>query len=788
MNNNPAQASSVPPASAQAIETVLYAPWPIPIWLSVVLTAIILGGVTLLYLTERGQAPIRARLGVAVLRCSLLFMLLWMWAGWAWQQYRSDKPELLVMIDRSASMDTRDVSLSGSKDTVRRLDLVSDLFERLDARAVERLQTRYHWRFFLTDEQTEPVDWEFTDRLKSLKSQAAAGPRSHLGDALSSLIANQAGRGTAAILFFSDGINTGGSPLSAAAAQARSATIPIYCLATGRESALPDARLADLLIDDTVFLGDRVTLQVSAAASDVGEARTTVRLRDVSTGELLDEQEVRFQKQPSLQQITMSFIAKRPGEINVKVEIGEIAGESNLENNVLQRTVQVQDKTLRVLLVQKFPSLEFRFLKNLLQRSRGEEKQLASFELNSVLQEADIEYVQQDEFARRLVPSDAESLSGYDVFIFGDLSVDLISRSAQQLIFEQVTKGGAGCVFIAGRDTPLATLAGWPLGDLLPIQLDDQALVPTRDPSSLTMYQWNPTILGNTALPLQLTDRPDASAGLWQSIPPLGSLYTARAPKSGAQVLVTAVRADEANGPNPGGSGAAPLLISHFAGAGRVVLQATDETYRWTSFGGNDLYHQRYWEQMLRWVCRGRLNASADETQLIIEPRRSNLGQPIRFELRLGADASEATASSVELKLEDGTGTTTSLTLAKDASGSRQYSTVKSDLVAGNYRGVLFRPSLSKPPSAEFAIVAPPGEQTNLRADWSALRQLSEISRGRFYLPEDGQRMLEELPPGKPARFGALPEIPLWNQPWVAMLFVGLLTCEWLLRRKMRML
>ncbi len=91
-----------------------------------------------------------------------------------------------------------------------------------------------------------------------------------------------------------------------------------------------------------------------------------------------------------------------------------------------QRSIQVQDKTLRVLLGQKQPSFEFRFLKNLLQRSQATDARSASFELNSVLQEADAEYVEQDAAAIRLVPSDLETLSSYDVFIFGDVSPDLI--------------------------------------------------------------------------------------------------------------------------------------------------------------------------------------------------------------------------------------------------------------------------------------------------------------------------------------------------------------------------
>jgi hypothetical protein len=35
---------------------------------------------------------------------------------------------------------------------------------------------------------------------------------------------------------------------------------------------------------------------------------------------------------------------------------------------------------------------------------------------------------------------------------------------------------------------------------------------------------------------------------------------------------------------------------------------------------------------------------------------------------------------------------------------------------------------------------------------------------------------------------GSLPTLPIWNRPWVAALFIMLITIEWLLRRYARML
>ena len=784
--------------ATQNIESVLYADWPLPLWLTIILAVVSLAIISGLYFYERGNAGRGLRLLLTAIRFTLLALVVWMWAGWSWLQFRSDKPELLILLDRSASMETRDGSVASAanksnKSNKTRLATATQILRSLKPRERERLERNYQIRMMLVDEVVELANFSL-ETIGELEKIAASGSQSRLGDSLSGVIGSQAGRGTAAILFFSDGINTSGSPLSAAAAQARAAGIPIYAVAAGQELALPDAKLADLLLDEAVFLGDQVMMLVTVSVSDVDDANLIVRLRDHSTGEVLDQKPVKLSKHSSQTQLSMAFVPKKAGEMALQLDVNEVAGETNLENNVLQRSIQVQDKTLRVLLVQKQPSFEFRFLKSLLQRSQATDARSASFELNSVLQEADAEYVEQDGAAIRLVPSDIETLSSYDVFIFGDINPDLISRSAQQAIYEQVTSTGAGCIFIAGRDSPLSSLIGCPLGDLLPVQFENSVNSAIVLNDAATPFFWSPTSLGSAALPMQLAENLDASAKVWSAIPPAISLYTSFNPKIGSQVLAVGTSQSLAEDgattqPLRESQSQPPLLISQFAGAGRVAFQATDETYRWSSFGGSDRYHQRYWEQMLRWLSRGRLSGDGRQSRLVVEPRRSKLSQPIRFELQLGKDAdAKAREGRAELTIEDSTGKKSVLPLAREIGASRVFSATKSDMPPGAYRAIVFQPSLQQPPAESFTVVASAGEQANLRADWNAMRHLAEYSRGRFYLAHEAQRLFDDLPPGKPARLGTLPPLPLWNSPWVAAAFVLLITSEWLLRRQSRML
>ncbi len=134
-------------------------------------------------------------------------------------------------------------------------------------------------------------------------------------------------------------------------------------------------------------------------------------------------------------------------------------------------------------------------------------------------------------------------------------------------------------MFICHPDFQPIQLSTWPLGRLLPIE--SRAGSGARGSSSWqfdgTSRQWHPTALGRAALPLQLVEASNMDE-LWRSLPGPDWYFVTGQLKDGAQILATAVR-DKAES-----NAAAPLLVTQFVGAGRVVMQTNDETYRWIGY------------------------------------------------------------------------------------------------------------------------------------------------------------------------------------------------------------
>lgn len=760
--------------STTTIESTIQVGWPLPYWLIIVLSGLALGLAVWIYWSERGSCPRWLRSVMAAIRFTLLMLVLWMLTGWSWQRSRTEPPELVIAVDISDSMSTTDTVAGGvSKST--RLQQAKQLMT-LDNDQLNLLQQRYHVRLYTIADDALAASAESritqADLEKLFDAHAWDLNRSvsRLGDSLTRVIERQAGRGTAAIVLLSDGITTNGTTLVDSGQRARRAAIPVHTVTIGRQLAQPDLRLTDLLSEREVYFGDRVTISASIIASDVSSATTKIELIDVTSGRILDQQTLLVDSKENQKSVSLGFVPERAGEMKLKVAVEQLPDEAHLANNHAELSLNVQNRTIKVLMVFGGPSYEFRFLKHFLERSKevGPSKS-ATFELKSVLQDGDLDYILQDSSAQRFVPTDTEALAEFDVFVFGQFDPSTIPRSASQAIVRAITHGGAGCVFVSSEASLLQRLANSPLGSLLPA---DSA-------SKFQPHGWfefASTKLGQSALPLQWSGNTVDSAAFQRKLPPLQSVMQLDRLKPGAQVLAEAISGvDERH----------PLLISQFAGAGRIVLLATDETYRWTGVYGSDTTHQLFWGQTLRWLSRGKLN-SQDQSELWAEPKQAGLGIPVRFQLRLATGIQLPESATIQMVNSDGW--EQAATLARVVGNPNTYQGTVEQLAAGEYRAVVVSPPMAAPPAVEFSVVAPPGEQANLRVDLDSMQQLAELSRGKSYDEASATRWMEELPAGRATRLGSLPPQPLWNSTWVALLFLTLITAEWLLRRFARML
>lgn len=779
------------------LETSLQPTWDFPPWLVVAILLASAAIIGFVYWRENPGAPRRWKVGLSIVRLSLVGLVILMLYGWTIQRHRTNLPDVILVLDDSASMGIADVygdkpsqiearrlieAVKASDSS--RLNLAKALLLENDGAFLESIRQRYNLKVFAMGPSARTISGASTERESAITDLTATQEPSRLGDSLRDILEGQRGRPTAAIIVLSDGITTEGKPLTEAAQYARRKTIPLFLIGMASDDVPRDLALTDLLADEAAFAGDILNFDVKLTSSGyTGSA--TVRLLRLGDTEPLAEQQITLEPGAEAKVVRLSHRADRQGENEYIVEVAKREGELNTENNALTKRVLVRDEVIRVLLVQAYPSYEFRFLKQMLQRelNRDQPEEGKTRGFRTVLQEADLDYVDTDKSAERVFPVSRDELFSYDVLILGDVNPAALSPSIMNNIYEFVTVRGGGLIFISGpRYTP-AAFYDTPLAPLFPA---DTASILVPDPDAVLSDSFRPKLspLGIASPMLQLADSAAANQKLWnEQLTPIRWYVTVPSVRPGVRVLAqhpTLV----SNGGEP-----IPIITLQFAGAGKVVFHATDETHRWR-FRTGDVYFASYWIQTIRYLCRSKLLSGGRIAELTTDRDEYRRGEVVYLRVRFLDDrhAPQADDGVVVLVQREG-GERRNVSLRRNATDRGIFEASASELRDGQYRAWIATPTLEGQPAAQqFTVKAPPGELARTQMDTAELQQSAKISGGKFYRWTEARKLLGDLPRGRQVRIESMPPSPIWNAPLLAAVFVALIGTEWLLRKRVGML
>lgn len=766
-------------ADISSTESQLVNAWSLPLWLTCLITLVVVSFAAILYRYETGKKNLALRITLTSLRATLLGLTLWMLAAYAIQPFRSERPELILVVDASQSLQTVADSNSGGKIYSRFEQLKEELLKD-NAATLATLNEKYQLKLVIAGQQAKVNAADLPAIIKSLNEISPDQPNSRLGASLQQTLELQRGRPTSAILFISDGINTEGMNLTEAATLYRVANVPVFAVGVGTDKAEPDIQLADVMADSIVFVGDTIQVPFTLRLQEISSQSIKVQVRNADNNAILTEQTISIQSGQELVSGTLNFNAEQAGNLRMNIEALPVPGEKLTENNSLQRTIEVRDQAIQVLLVQQSPSYEFRFLKSLLERARQPgSPDKPTFNLTSVLLEGDPRYADQDKSAERLLPVSFEQIGKYDVIILGDIQATQIGLATLQAMERAINQQGSGLIVVASDPSLYVSIANSTLQKLLPVEPPNTTEDLATSWSLDTTFRWRMTPLGQTAPPLQLDSDSNRNSAIWQQLPPLHWFVDIGRPKPGS--LLWAIH------PNSLGDATTPLLVAQYFGKGRVIVQGTDETFQWTSHFGDDVYYQRYWNQVIRWLARGKLSGSTS-AKLSFDRNEYRTGESVGLGVKFQGSVPLRDGENAEAILQLEGGQRQPITLQRQGNDGGLYRANLSNLTVGNYRAVLTKPALQPPPAAEVVIAPPLSELSRTRVDWKAMRGLADTTQGKFLPITQWSQIIEWLPAGKTIRLQPLPQIPLWNHGLVLTIFVLLISTEWLLRRSARML
>jgi len=756
-----------------------------------------------IYRAERGQSSTSRRSLLFLIRSLVVLLVLLSSLNWNLEAKKFRKPTIVFLFDNSASLQHLDEVENPEAILARLKELKTDLPSRLNLLRLSVLEQTHRLDSIL--EQFEIVSYAFGKDLVPIGSSSNLPADGSISEWVSNLNGREAdsklnaaikriiasgGQPPVAIVAFTDGIASDGLELNLSKKYATAESVPVFFIGLGDQNPASDIFIERVGVNKNVFVNDLVEFEIMLSANGLKGQKTVVSLFDAKLGKKIVEKEVLIRSDRFRSPIRFRTRMNQSGRFEYLIAAKPVEQEFDKSNNEKTVSINVNDDQIRVLLVYDYPSREFNYLKQFLGRpSKGKNDPDAEFSINRIqldtfLQQADIEYAATDQHAIKLFPVNKEQLFQYDVIIFGDVKPNWagkvaggIGQSELDHLKEFVEERGGGLVFIAGPNFTPTAYSNSSIADLFPIDMKS-VITPISDGQSIetadltTEFQLRQTAAGRRFLPMDISD------GLEQPKSYLdfrGAYWfaTSRNKKIAAQTLAEFETAGRQ----------LPAILFHTVGSGSVLYHAFPETHRWR-FRQDETYFGRYWSQMIQYLASSKL--AINEAGIELETDRSQYyrGESVTIIATLFDRTKVPDLNRIRLGLMSANGKETPIEVMRRSFQSNVYDGTIEGLSPGSYRVKLVDyPNIK----IEFEIIDGSRENVRQPINEKNMRRVAEESGGKFLKVSE----LGELPRALPAtdliEMGSDPPWFFWHQ-WQFILFFGavvvvLLTTEWILRK-----
>jgi uncharacterized membrane protein len=732
--------------------------YPIPWWVAAVLAAAI-GGLTFVAY-RRPLAPLtRTRRAVLILcRALVLCAVVLLVCRPIVLVPPSGGPGAVVpvLVDVSRSMRLIDA------DGQTRLERATTL---LRTELMPALSRQFTVELYAVGDRLQPA---------SLDRLSAGGRQSDLAGALAAVRERYRGQRVAGIVLLSDGGDTGRSGTEVTPA----VSAPVFAVGVGTPDRIRDREITGLTAGEQRLDQATVDLKVSAVSSGFGRAPFEMRL--LENGRELETRRVvpPGDGAPVDETFTVSPDPTKPTAYAVEIPVDE--AEAVPENNSRSVLVNPAGGKRRILIIEGAPGFEQSFMK----RAWSSDP---SLELDAVGRKGrngdgqDTFFVQaappRAAALARGFPSSREDLYAYDGLIIANVQGDFFTRAQLAMIVDFVAERGGGLLVAGGRSFAQRGLAGTPLEEVLPVELDARRGALVRSTGSATAATSNKVIVtaeGENHPVMRIGDSPDETRRRWAALPALAACAPLGGARPGATVLAVASATTGAT---------YPVIAVQRYGRGRSMIFSGEASWRWKMMlASTDRSYEFFWRQAARWIA-----GSSPRAVTISVPEDIGIGDGMSIEVDV-RDAAFAPVGDASVDA----------TLFGPGDETRPIALRRLDGVPGRYEAAA---RADRPGTYRLDVDARRGmvslgravrwwyvggvdrEFVDPRLNEAWLRRVARGSGGRYVRPPDVSRIAGWLEQAVPAQ--AAPERrDVWHQPWAFAGIVALLSAEWILRRR----
>jgi hypothetical protein len=669
---------------------------------------------------------------------------------------KTQKQVLVLLMDISRSMSTRDAGASANDATAVELRSRMDEAKRLtagDAGWIAKATEKFDVRVFSFDDR--PVASDF-NALRNLASPE--GARSDLSAALmgaTSSIGQSAGH----ILLVSDGRDTSdGFPVDAArSAKQQGFTIDTLCI-----GARTDRKDVQVLAKRTqVFAAPGQEVEIGAEVRSEGMEGAASSIGLQQNGNNVQRQAVRLRN--GSQSTGFRVKQSQPGVYRYSLAVSPAPGEATDANNQATVFLNVMNSHARILLLDGQPSWDSKFL---VQTLRSD----PTVTVDAIYKVNDTKYFAtlggQEKESGIVIPSKLDDLRKYDVLILGKGFEEFYDASAVPTLKKWVSDFGGNLVFLRGKaDERTEALRELEPVTWSPAELDELRLKLTREGLS------HPGFAFGSAEPSQ---------SIVTKLPPLVSATQVQGEKALAVVLA------RGSGEQAGQAQEMATVAFQRIGQGKTMAIAGQGLWRW-AFLPPDLENYRkvyeeFWSQTARWLVSDSDFLPGQDTALRAERTNYAVGETVTL---YGYARGKAAGTLPPIQIGQPNGKNTQLSPSKgDGKTSDFVATFKPEH-AGEYIASLSTQGGSGIGSrAVITVTDGQEEDLNRSADPDLMRQIASAGGGQALSASEVSELPNRL--GANSAEGAKQQRPqtAWDRPWLLFLLGTLLGAEWWIRRR----
>jgi uncharacterized membrane protein len=606
-------------------------------------------------------------------------------------------------------------------------------------------------------------------RLEEEDDLTFSGAQTQLGAALDGARQELAGLPLAGIVMVSDGADTTEAGLGESLLALKSQGIPVFTIGVGRETLGRDIQIGRVSTPRTALKG--TTLMVDVVLTQTGYAGQTVNVDVEDEGRIVGTHQVTLPEDGGAATARVRFTVDEAGPRVMRFKVTPQPGELVTENNARDSLIDVRDRREKILYFEGEPRPEMKFIRRAVQAD-------SNLLVVTLQRTADNKYlrlgVDHEEELVGGFPKTRDELFAYRGLILGSIEAGAFTGDQLEMISEFVERRGGGLLMLGGaRSFGEGGYAGTAVADALPLVLDasTRGLNPALGRLSVL-----PTRAGAAQGVTQIADTEKASEEKWSVLPVVTTVNRVDAIKPGATVLLAGT--DEQRRERP-------VLAFQRYGRGKAFALTLQDSWLWqmaASIAVDDMTHEHFWRQLLRWLVDGVPDGvEAQLTSDRVEPSEAGM---LRADVVDGSFV-ELNDATVVAQVTTPDGQIVDVPMQWSGERSGEYQAAFPTSAQGWYEAKIEATRAGKTIGSSITHWrAAPGDAEYFDATMHAatLKRVADETGGRFYTAANVQGLAEDL---KYTGRGVttVEERDLWHLPIILVLIIGLLCAEWGYRR-----